>query len=123
MRIRYSVLSLVVLAGFLPALAWIGPAGAQTARPVASQTLAQAERTSVDLKQGMTLDEVQKMLGKPRRTALKSHGGSTTPMSQGNLQWTYIWPSASSSPASLQIDFVAKTPEQWYVNSWEWGTY
>jgi hypothetical protein len=42
---------------------------------------------------------------------------------KGNLQWTYSWTSSSSSPSNLQIDFVAKAPEQWYVNSWEWGTY
>ena len=119
---RY-LLSLVALAGFLPSLAWISPATAQTSRPAASPTLAQAERMSVELKQGMSLEEVQKLLGKPRRTSLKNNGGSATPLSQGTLQWNYSWPSSSVSPASLQVDFVAKTPEQWYVNSWEWGTY
>src|SRR5688572_18078141 len=101
-----SLLTVVVFASFLWPLAWIGPAGAQTARPVAGQSLAQAERMSIDLKQGMTADDVQKLLGKPRRTTLKNNGGSATPLSQGTLQWMYTW-AGSSSPASLSIDFVA----------------
>ena len=117
-----SLLTFVVCASLISPLTWIGPAGAQTAKPVAGQTLAQAERMSVDLKQGMTADDVQKLLGKPRRTALKNIGGSATPLSQGTLQWTYSW-TGSSSPASLSIEFVSKAPEQWYVNSWEWATY
>ena len=117
-----SLLTFVVFAGLLSPLAWIGPAGAQTVKPAAGQTLAQGERMAVDLKQGMTSDDVQKLLGKPRRTTLKNTGGSATPASQGTLQWTYSW-AGSSSPASLSIDFVSKAPEQWYVSSWEWATY
>jgi hypothetical protein len=35
------------------------------------------------------------------------------------LQWTYAW----SSERTLQVVFAAKTPEQWYVNSWDWSNY
>ena len=57
---------------------------------------AQAERNAVELKQGMKLEEVEKLLGKPKRTALKSTasfatGSSAGELSQGTLQWTYVW--------------------------------
>ena len=41
------------------------PAGAQASRVGAQASIAQAERDAVDLKQGMTLEEVEKLLGKP----------------------------------------------------------
>jgi hypothetical protein len=98
-------------------------AGAATAAPAEDKmTYVQAERRAVDLKQGMTLDEVQKLLGKPRRTALKSAGYSSTD-SQGTLQWTYTWTSASQSERNLQVTFVSKLPEQWLVNGWDWSGY
>jgi outer membrane protein assembly factor BamE (lipoprotein component of BamABCDE complex) len=88
---------------------------AQAARPNAS--LAQAERNAVELKQGMTPDEVQQLLGKPRRTALRSAA----------LQWTYVWngsgSASSSSERSLSVDFAAKAADQWIVNGWSWGSY
>jgi hypothetical protein len=68
--------TLVFLAALLPSLAWIAPAGAQPSRPGANPSLAQAERNAVELKQGMTLEEVQKLLGKPKRTALRNTGSS-----------------------------------------------
>jgi hypothetical protein len=114
--------TLLFLAALLPSLAWT-PASAQASRPAANVSLAQAERNAVELKQGMSLEQVQTLLGKPRRTALKSNGSfSTSAPSQGTLQWTYTW-TGSSSQASLHIQFASKTPEEWYVNSWEWGTY
>jgi outer membrane protein assembly factor BamE (lipoprotein component of BamABCDE complex) len=73
----------------------------------------------VDLKQGMSAEEVQRLLGKPRRTALKSGSTST----QGTLQWTYLWAGASSSQGILQVEFAAKAPQAWYVDSWEWRSY
>lgn len=88
------------------------PAGAQA-------SVAQAERNSVSLKQGMTLEEVQKLLGKPKRTALKNTGNAASEAWQGTLQWTYVW----SPDHTLQVVFAAKTPDQWYVNSWDWSTY
>jgi hypothetical protein len=112
---------LFVVVVFLPSLAWTTPANAQTSRPAPAQTLSQAERMAVELKQGMTSDEVQKLLGKPRRTALRNNGGYSNAL-QGTLQWTYSWAGTSTSPASLTIEFVAKMSEQWYVSSWDWGT-
>jgi hypothetical protein len=115
--------TLLFLAALLPSLAWTSPASAQASRPAANVSLAQAERNAVELKQGMSLEQVQTLLGKPRRTALKNDGSfSTSAASQGTLQWTYTW-TGSSSQASLHIQFATKTPEEWYVNSWEWGSY
>ena len=109
------VLHAAFLAVFLTALAWMPAAGAQAQRAA----LAQAERNAVELKQGMTLEEVQKLLGKPTRTALKSANGAVTDPSQGALQWTYAW----SRERILNVVFAAKTPHEWYVNSWDWATY
>lgn len=115
---------LLLLAALPPSLAWSPPAVAQSARPAVALSAAQAERKSVDLKQGMSLEDVEGLLGKPRRTALKN-GGSAG----GSLQWTYAWPGAASSQGTLNVVFGAKTPdgaktpEQWYVSGWEWSTY
>jgi len=57
LRERYGLLPLSSLAQSRSA-----PAG----------SVARAERAAVDLKQGMTLDEVRQLLGKPRRTAAKT---------------------------------------------------
>jgi hypothetical protein len=101
--------SLVLLAALRASLAWIAPAGAQPSRPGVNASVAQAERNSVELKQGMTLDEVQKLLGKPKRTALRNTGSSAG--------------DAWSPERTLQVVFAAKTAEQWYVNSWDWSNY
>ncbi len=93
---------------------------AQSAHPKAL-TLNQTERLAVDLKQGMTLEEVEKLLGKPKRTALKAQGYGES--SQGSLQWTYTWSSPSQSDHSLQVVFAGKSPERWLVNSWDWTGY
>lgn len=114
--------SLVLLAALLSALPLASSSGAQASQPASSLSLAQAERMASDLKQGMSAEDVQKLLGKPRRTALKNDGGCPNTPSQGTLQWTYTWPSASGQ-GSLRVEFAAKSPEQWYVNSWEWVTY
>ena len=114
--------TLALLAALLPWLLWISPASAQPTRPAATLSLAQAERNAVELKQGMSVEDVQKLLGKPRRTALKNSGSSANTPWQGTLHWSYTW-SGTSSQASLNVEFAAKTPEAWYVNSWEWGTY
>jgi hypothetical protein len=115
-------IALLLLSAMLPTLLWLSPASAQSATPTASLSLAQAEKAAVDLKQGMSAEEVQKLLGKPLRTALKTTGGPASAPSQGTLQWIYSW-SGSSAPGNLHIEFVAKTAEQWFVNSWEWTTY
>lgn len=108
-------LALLLLAAcLLPA-----PALAQAARP-STLSIAQAERNTVELKHGMTPEEVRELLGKPRRTALRASSPG-----QGTLQWIYVWNAgaASSSERSLSIDFAAKGTEQWTVNSWDWSTY
>jgi hypothetical protein len=110
----------VVLFGAL--LTWVPLAGAQSSRPAAGLSVAQAERNAVDLKQGMSAEEVQRLLGKPGRTALKNNDGSSSAPSQGTLQWTYNW-SSTSTAAILHVKFAAKTPEAWVVNSWEWASY
>jgi hypothetical protein len=110
----------VVLLGALSA--WVSLAGAQSSRPAAGLSVAQAERAAVDLKHGMSAEEVERLLGKPRRTALKSNGGSGSPPSQGTLRWTYNWSSATT-PSILHVEFAAKTPETWFVNNWEWASY
>jgi hypothetical protein len=111
--------TLVFLGALLPSLAWIPSAGAQASRGGAHPGFAQAERNAVELKQGMTLEEVQKLLGKPKRTALRNTGSAAGEPWRGTLQWTYAW----GTERSLQVVFAAKTPEQWYVDSWDWSIY
>jgi hypothetical protein len=103
-------------------LPWVPLAGAQSSRPAAGLSVAQAERNAVELKQGMSAEEVERLLGKPRRTALKSDDSSASAPSQGTLQWTYSW-SSTSTAANLNVRFAAKTAEAWFVNSWEWASY
>jgi hypothetical protein len=67
---------LLLLAALPASLAWSPPAAAQTSRPAAALSAAQAERKSVELKQGMSLEDVEGLLGKPRRTALKNGGSA-----------------------------------------------
>jgi hypothetical protein len=103
----------------------VAPAAGQTTtgRTAAAGRAVSSERNAIELKQGMALNEVQRLLGKPRRTALKDTGGSGPSPSQGSLQWTYVWPSASSSDNVLRVEFAAKAPAEWYVNSWEWTSF
>ena len=113
---------------FLPAvlscLLYSAGTAAQSVQPREKSTLAQAEGVAVGLKQGMTLEEVENLLGKPKRTALRTTGyGGTPELSRGTLQWTYTWPSPSRSDHSLQVVFTSKSPEQWFVNSWDWTGY
>ena len=115
---------MVFLAALAASLGWMPPAGAQAPRAGALAGPGQAERNAVELKQGMTLEEVEKLLGKPKRTALKNTGSSAAGSSagepsQGTLQWTYVW----APERTLHVVFAAKTPEQWTVNSWDWSTY
>ena len=115
---KYLV-TVLLLGALLP---WVSPVAAQSSRPAAGLSVAQAERNAVDLKYGMSAEEVERLLGKPRRTALKSNGGSSSPPSQGTLRWTYNWTSGTA-PAILHVDFAAKTPDAWLVNSWEWQSF
>jgi hypothetical protein len=121
---RLLLLALLV-AALLGATGWFSLAAAQGTREgtraSANGSRVAAERAAVDLKQGMTPDEVQQLLGKPWRTALTGSGG---PPSQGTLRWTYTWtPSSATSERSLNIDFTAKAAEQWLVNGWSWSGY
>jgi outer membrane protein assembly factor BamE (lipoprotein component of BamABCDE complex) len=112
--------TLVLVAALLPSLAWLAPACAQGSASGSTTSRAQAERNTIELKQGMTPDEVRELLGKPRRTALRSDGGSAAA-----LQWTYVWSDArsSSSERSLSVEFAAKAAEEWFVKSWSWSVY
>jgi hypothetical protein len=82
-----SLAVLVFAAAALLSLAWIPSAAAQASRPAATFSFAQAERNAVDLRQGMSAEEVHKLLG------------------------------AGSSQGSLNVVFAATAPEKWYVNS------
>ena len=114
--------SWILLSLMLACLSYSAGSGAEPAR-FKPLTLSQAERLAVDLKQGMTLEDVEKLLGKPRRTAMKAQGfsASTDPM-QGSLQWTYTW-THQGSDRNLQVVFASKSAGQWFVNSWDWGGY
>jgi hypothetical protein len=117
---RLLLLALLV-AALLGASGWFSLAAAQGARASANGSRAASERAAVDLKQGMTPEEVQQLLGKPWRTALTGNGGAP---SQGTLRWTYTWiPASSSSERSLNVDFNAKAAEQWMVSGWSWSGY
>ena len=115
--------TLVFLAALAASLG-MPPAAAQAPSAGTYPSQVQAERNAIELKQGMKLEEVEKLLGKPKRTALKNTGSfaagsSTGEPSQGTLQWTYVW----ARERTLYVVFAAKTPEQWTVNSWDWSTY
>ena len=112
----------IFLSAMLSCLLYSAGTAAQSAYPKAL-TLTQIERLAVDLKQGMTLEEVEQLLGKPKRTALKAQGYGGLHESQSSLQWTYTWSSPSQSDRSLQVLFAGNTPERWLVNSWEWIGY
>jgi hypothetical protein len=120
------ILLALLLAAIAGMLGWFTPADAQSIRAAPSASRVQAERAAVDLKQGMTTEEVQQLLGKPWRTELSTNGGAANTAPQGTLRWTYTWigsASSSSSERSLNIDFSAKAAEQWAVSGWSWSTY
>ena len=111
----------------LAAIFWISLAdlplaSAQATRAAPDLTLTQAERSAIELKQGMSADEVRALLGKPRRTELRSQGSSSNTTNQGILQWTYTW-TGSHSPASLHIQFSAGMRDAWSVNAWNWTAF
>ena len=125
-----AALKLIFLALLIAAIAamlgWFSPAAAQGGRPTQTASRVQSERAAVDLRQGMTPEEVQRLLGKPWRTALSMNGGAANMPSQGTLRWIYTWigsASSSSSERSLNIDFSANVAEQWAVSGWNWSTY
>ena len=109
----------LLLAALLTPIVAAAPASAQAPR----SAIGQSERNAVDLRQGMSLAEVQTLLGKPRRTALRDSSGSPSAPSNASLKWTYVWAGASSSDKVLNVEFVAKQPAEWYVSSWDWSNY
>jgi hypothetical protein len=114
----------IFVPALLSCLLYSNGVAAQSSQLKNKVSLVQAESLAVDLKQGMTLEEVEKLLGKPKRTALKASAyGATPDSSQGILQWTYTWSSATQSDHSLQVMFASKSPERWIVNSWDWAGY
>ncbi len=110
----------IFLPAMLSCLLYSAGTVAQAVYPKAL-TPTQTEQRAVDLKQGMTLEEVEKLLGKPKRTALRAQVGLHEP--QGSLQWTYTWSSPSQSDRSLQVVFASKSPERWLVSCWDWTVY
>ncbi len=114
-RLRIAVL-LAVSSALLPG----APVSAQSPAAAARLSHSRGEVLAVELKQGMTPDEVQKLLGKPRRTALKTGFGA---LSESTLRWTYSWGSDGLSEKNLQVVFASKAPERWQVTSWDWGSY
>jgi len=118
---RMKRIALILASSLLPPILWISCAHAQGVPAAAATSMAQTERAAVRLKQGMSAEEVQELIGQPRRTALKTVGGASSATSPGTLQWTYSW---TDSQANLRIDFLAKNPDHhWYVNNWEWTNY
>ena len=117
------ILSLkTLLAAFVCLLLHAAGAAAQPAGPAKALRLAQAERMAIELRQGMTLAEVEKLLGKPRRTALKADlYSSAGAASAGTLQWTYAWPGGPQVERTLQVTFLSNAPQLWRVSSWGWG--
>jgi hypothetical protein len=111
------LLIMVAMIFWMAGLRW-GALGVAAGPAAASRAV--AERAAVDLRQGMTIDEVRELLGKPWRTALTGDSGA------GTLRWTYNWvgpPSSSSSERMLNVDFTAKKVEQWSVSGWNWSSY
>ena len=100
---------------------WNGSAYGQPVRPAPTASLAQTERVAVALRQGMSSDEVQKLLGKPRRTSLRDVGSMASVPTPGTLQWLYSWEGADR--ASLRVDFAPKAQGEWVVASWEWASF
>jgi hypothetical protein len=88
----------------------------------AQPSAAQVERNATELKRGMTLEAMQKLLGRPKRTALGNSDSPASANGQGSLQWTYTF-GGEYTPRVLQVVFAAKAPEQWAVESWRWASY
>jgi len=124
-NLHFLSLARMVLAtamGF--SLAASGIALGATEEPVVANptTLARAERSAVDLQQGMGTEDVLRLLGSPQRTSLRSEGADLLRQSRGTLQWTYTWKD-SAQHATLTVEFASKGTEGWAVKGWEWINY
>src|SRR5689334_13221518 len=98
----------------------ITSAAGQSAHSATSLSFAGFERRTVNLKPGMTREEVEKLLGKPRRTSLRaaSYRGS-----EDRLEWTYPWPNRADPERTFQVVFSSTLPGQWLVSTWQWSGY
>jgi hypothetical protein len=100
------------------------PVAAQDAPVDGKMALEQAEKLAANLRQGMTVEEVQKLLGKPQQTSLKSGGDAPDPVSKGTMQWVYLW-GGSANHSALRVEFAAQrleALEPYRVSSWQWLT-
>lgn len=113
---------LLLIALTIAGLATTVPAIAQRSEARSTMTFVKAERQSIELRQGMTSEDVERLLGKPKRTALKQGFAASADAAQGSLQWTYMWADTSQRDDTLQVVFTRKSG-QWLVESWGWNAY
>ena len=73
---KRAVAILIAMTG--TCLAYAAPAIPQRSDARPAMTLTTAERRAVDLQQGMKAEEVERLLGKPKRTSLRQGGLSST---------------------------------------------
>jgi len=116
---RLPAPAVLAMAIFLAVAGGMLAASAQDAASDNSLSVAQAEKLAANLRQGMSVDDVQKLLGKPQQTALLGDGGAPGQPSKGTLQWSYLW-SGAGPHARLRVDFTAQPLEAYQVNSWQW---
>jgi hypothetical protein len=119
------LLLMLLLAALIAIAGWPAHTLGQAAR-AAGPSRGAAERAAVELRQGMTLEEVQALLGKPWRTALSGNVAAGNGAGGQTLRWTYAWsgtPSTSSMERLLNVDFTARTEERWSVSGWNWSAY
>ena len=113
----------ILIAMTVTCLAYAAPAIPQRSDARPAMTLTTAERRAVDLQQGMKAKEVERLLGKPKRTSLRQGGlSSTADPAMGGLQWTYTWPAATERDGTLQVVFARESSGEWLVDSWGWDT-
>lgn len=118
MNVR-AVLLRLALGGALAAPLASGAAQAQALAADEGMSLHRAEQLAADLHQGMTLDEVQALLGKPQQTALLAGEAAPTSSSKGTMQWTYVW-TGPTTRGRLRVDFTAQSVEAYRVTAWQW---
>jgi hypothetical protein len=112
----------VLFCALLGTATFAAPGAAQEPPTDVKLSLAQAENQANGLRQGMTVDEVQKLLGKPVQTSLKSDSHARITPSKGTLQWSYAWGEAANR-AHLRVEFTAEDLESYRVTGWQWTSY
>ena len=113
-RVLLTALTAACLATAVPVIAQ-----RSDARP--GMTLVKAERQSIELKQGMNPEEVERLLGKPKRTALKQGSSISVDAPQGSLEWSYVWADTTQRDSTLQVVFSRKPSAPGLVESWSWN--